>query len=416
MATRNVSQKAYEDVLKIMCKDFGRGYSQTGLPESINKAVPTGHDDLDDVLTRGAKGIYLGGVVEFCGCESSGKSSLAYRVCGNAQKMGMKCCWFDTESSFESNLAVINGCDPTKLLVPDLCDTAAVTKDKEREREEEASGVVSFLNVCEILEMIYQTIVQNVFAVVVLDSVAGLMPESTLSGTDPNKMPPGELPRAMSRFLPKIAAACKKTETTLILINQLRDKIGEIFADRFHTPGGRALKFFCQQRLGIEKVFGEAGRLHVETNGVSELYGHYARIHIIKNKKESPPEEKIKIEIPIYYREYFPDRAKQIYDLARRLKVITIRNGVLTWKDDKGEIIVQGGESAVLEKIRNEKMEARLASECVTEAKTPGNLELKIPVRVPSTLIELGATYVPGAVPVEPEEKKSKKKTVVQAL
>lgn len=395
MATRQITEKIFNDAIKVIVKNFGKGYAQRGLAKSDYKGILTGHDDLDDVLTHGARGVYLGGVIEVCGPESSGKTSFALRVCGNALKAGMHCCWLDAEASFDPNLAVINGCDPTKLMIPDLTETKAIKGEKKSEEDkEEDNAQIGFLNINEVLEMAYQSIIQNVYGVVVLDSVAGLMPESILiDDLDPNKAGMAEVARAMSRFLPKIAQACKRTETTLILINQLRDKPGDYYASRFHTPGGRAVKFFCQQRLGIERVGGEDGKVSIDEDGSKVVIGHYARVHIIKNKKASPLQEHVKIEVPIYYREYFPDMTKRIYDLARRLQVITMRSGVMTWKSGDEIVLKLEGESAVLAKIKCEQWEARLAHECVLASKSQKNQDLKMPIKVPSTIADLASSY-----------------------
>jgi recombination protein RecA len=388
MATREVTDKIFNDALKVLSKDIGKGYEARGLADAQYKAIPTGHDDLDTVLTKGAFGIYLGGLIEVFGPEASGKSSLALRICGNAQKIGMKCCWIDAEASFDPNLSIINGCDPGLLVMPDLGDTKAF---------DDGDGSISFLNVNEILEMIYKSVCQNIYGVIVLDSVAGLMPEAILAqDADPNKSGVGEIARAMSRMLNKIVMACKKTETSVIFINQLRDQIGSYMSNRFHTPGGRAIKFFAQQRIGVEKIGGDGGKVYHEEDGSKQLIGHYARVTIVKNKKAPPLQDGISIEIPIYYREYFPDNAKKCYDLARKLQVITMRNGTLTWKEGETIVAKLDGESSMLAEIRDHGLEPKLARACVEAEQGEKNKGLKSPVKVPTTLVELAASYNPN--------------------
>lgn len=397
MANRQVNDKLYDSTIKLLEKNFGPGYNQRGLAEANPKAFPTGYDDLDDVLTKGARGVYRGGIIEILGSEGSGKTSLALRIVGLAQKDGLRCCWFDAEAAFDEYLAKLNGVDPTLLQLPDLADTKA----------QEAGDSLSFFNSNQVLEMLYRTIVSNVFDIVVLDSVAGLMPERVLSDEfDPNKAGVGEVARSMAQMLGKIAQACKKTETSVIFINQLRDQPGAYIQSRYHTPGGRALKFFAHQRISVEKMQGKDGRVYLDTADGPELIGHYARTVIVKNRKAPPVPEGMSIDIPIYYREYFPDDAKKCYDLARKLQVITIRNGVLTWKENNEIVLQKDGEASMLAEIREKKMESRLAAACVAAAQDERNAKLKNPVKVPSSIAELAAR----PVVIEKKEPKSTKR------
>lgn len=388
MATRQVNDKIFNDSLKDLAKQFGDGYNQRGLLVTNSKAIPTGHDDLDDILTKGSRGIFQGGIIEICGSEASGKSSLALRTVGNAQKLGHRCCWFDAEASFTEDLAILNGCDPTSLVLPDLADTKATEGDDKVEQ-------LSFLNSAEVLDMIYQTVVRNVFGLIVLDSVAGLMPQRVLdSDFDPNSSGYAELARNMATQLPKIVQACKKTETSVIFINQLRDQPGVYFQDRFHTPGGRALKFFAHQRISVEKIKSKEGLVQsTGDDGKIEVIGHYARTTIIKNRKAPPVLSGTFIEIPIYYKNYFPDDAKKAYDSARKLKVVTLRNNMLSWKEDNNVVVQEEGESNFLSKIRENKLESKLSASCVEASKDEKNISKEVPVVVPSSVIELAKQF-----------------------
>jgi recombination protein RecA len=405
MANKIPSDKYFDAMIRSLEKNFGEGFSTRGLADAQLKGIPTGHDDLDCLLTRGTMGVYKGGIVELMGSEGSGKTSLALRTVGCAQKQNMRCCWYDAESAFDEALAILNGVDPTQLIIPELAEI-------EWKENKQDTASVSLYNVNQVLEMFYQTIISNVFDVVVLDSVAGLAPERILSDDfykDPDKAGVAEVARSMSQMLKKIAPACKRTETTAIFINQLRDQPGAYVQNRYHTPGGRALKFFAHQRISVEKVGGEKGRVWSEDeSGNKELIGHYAKCTIVKNKKAPPVQPGTDIEIPIYYREYFPDNAKKIYDLARKLKVITIRNGTLTWKDSNGIILSEKGESTVLAKIRDEKLESRLAADCVEAAESDKNKSLKSPVKVSPTLVQLAEQYK-GAKSEKPKPKGSAK-------
>lgn len=401
MATRKINDDDFEKGLRAISKQFGEGFNTRGLAETNYKAIPTGHDDLDCLLTKGASGIYLGGMIELFGGEASGKSSVALRTVGNAQKLGYRCCWIDAEASFDENIARLNGCDPTNLVLPDLIDTRAV---------ENGEGL-SLFNAAEILEMMAQTIESNMFGLVVLDSVAGLIPERVLSPNfDPNSIGVSEVARSMSMLLGKIVQLCKKTETSCIFINQKRDQPGAYIQNPNHTPGGKSLKFFAHQRISIEKVNGANGQVWTEVDGHKELIGHYARVKIVKNKKAPPVPPGIEIEIPIYYREYFPDNAKKCYDTARALQVITIRNSVLSWKDNSGETVLQSdGESMMLSLIRDNKLESKLAAACVAAESGEKNQDKKNKVKVSNTLKELAVQYNQSLAPEVVTEKAEKK-------
>lgn len=391
MSTKKVSDSYFEKSLKTLVEQFGPGASTRGLGEVNLKGIPTGHDDLDELLTKNTSGIYLGGIIEIFGSEGSGKSSLALRTVGNAQKLGYHCAWFDCESGFDEGIAILNGVDPTNLILPDLVDTSAMQKSKEKDAE---GDQISLFNAYEVLEMVYKFVVSNAFGLIVLDSVAGLMPERLISENyDPNKSAaPAEVARALSDMLRKIAPACKQTETSVIFINQKRDQPGNMYPNPNHTPGGRALKFFAHQRISVEKKFGEEGKVYSELDGNKVLIGHYARTKIVKNKKAPPVPEHVDIEIPIYYREYFPDNAEKCYKLARAIQLVKIRNGVLTWKDGNDIILQENGEGTFLAKLREQKLESRLAADCMKEEyaekleKNPASKSIK----------ELAASYKPG--------------------
>lgn len=393
MATKNHDEKHFESILRSLEKNFGEGFSARPLADVQLKAIPTGHDDLDCLLTRGAHGIYKGGICELMGSEGSGKTSIALRTVGHAQRMGGRCCWFDCESAFDERLAELNGVElgKDKIYTPEL--TELVSEGK--------GDSLSLFNVNEVLEQFYQAVASNGFDVVVLDSVAGLAPERILADDfhkDPDKAGVAEVARSMSQMLRKIAPACKKTETLAIFINQLRDQPGAYMQNRFHTPGGRALKFFAHQRISVEKINGVKGEVTQESpdGGKPEVIGHYAKCTIVKNKKAPPVQPGTVIEVPIYYTEYFPDDAKKCYDLARKLQVITIRNGTLTWKDSNKILLTENGESAVLAKIREDKLESQLAAACIDAAKSDRNQKLKNPVKVPTTLQQLAEKKVPA--------------------
>lgn len=390
MPNEILSDEAYEDAFKHLREKWGAGFDEHGLSEAEYEAFPTGYDDLDEVLTRGAKGIYRGGIVEIFGPEGSGKSSVAMRTCGEAQKSGFRCTWVDAESGFAPDLSLINGCNPAKLHMPDL------TRMKMKKSE---SG--HFLNANQVLDLVYDVIAAKLSNIVVVDSVAALMPDRILQESfDPNKVGVAEVARAMSELLKKIVPVCQANGATAIFINQLRDKPGTMFGDPETTPGGRALKFYASQRIRVERVFGKNGSIMlIDEEGDEKLSGHYARARIVKNKRNAPTP--FDIQIPIYYVEYFPDDAKRIYDASRSLKVVTIRKGTLTWKDDKKSIIVQeDGEANFLAKLREEpKLIARLAQCCVDavaiQEKEHKEDKKKEVYMLSNSIRQLAATYNP---------------------
>ncbi len=389
MATRKPSKKDIDHALDLFEKSWGEGYRVRGLSDASYEAIPTGYDDLDAVLTNGAYGLYLGGIMELFGTEGSGKSSVAMRAVGSAQKTGHLCMWIDAEAGFAPDLAKLNGVDLGSLLVPDLSNMKKVSEGS------------SFLNAAQILEMIYESIMQDIYGLIVLDSVAGLMPERILrEDYNPNSAGISELARDMSTGLKKIAPACASKRCSVIFINQIRAVPGEKYRSET-TPGGNALKFFASQRLRVSRVGGAAGEVfHEHADGTKELIGHYGRVNIAKNKRAVPVREPV--HIPIYYREYFPDDAKKVYDLARSLKVMTIRLGTLTWKENDDIVVQTEGEPFMLDRIRSDKMESRLAKSCVDFAEEEKNTTKKTPVVVPKFAIDLAKKY-------RPEENKSAK-------
>lgn len=407
MAKREAMQMAYEDALKVLKKSFGSAFDTRGLATDCYDAIPTGYDDLDSIATNGAKGIYLGGIVELFGPEGSGKTSIAMRIVAEAQKSGLHCVWVDAEAGFSPDLAEINGINLNELIMPDLADI---------KRKDEKSAIP---HAGEILNLVYETITTGAFGLVVLDSVAGLSPPRVLSSDyDPNKMGMGEIGRIFSEQLSKIHHVCASNRCTLVLINQLRMKPGDMWNPE-DTPGGRAIKFFADQRIRVDRIGGEKGRVMMveqdQGSGeeVEKMVGHYARLKLIKNKKSAPSEA---VQVPIYYIRYNPDNAKKCFDLARSLQVITVRSGVYTWKEGNGIVAKQESEPEILEAIRVNKWEARLAFDCVAAEMDEKNKSKSEPVKVPSSIRELAGTYneeqpTSESLPSNEDDKKAKKKT-----
>jgi len=385
MSTKKISDKEFDIALKAMTKSFGEGFAKTAdLADIDPEAIPTGHDDLDEVLTEGAHGIILGGIVELIGSYGSGKTSLAMRIVKCAQDIGHRCAWFDAEYGWSPTLARLNRVDTSKLLKPDLV--------------EKKGTEIKILNAKEILGRVYQTIQTNVFGVVVLDSVAGLATESNLTKQvkDPNAAsPPGELALAITQNLPKLAAMCDQTKTTLILINQLRVPIQigyqgahGLTDDRYKTPGGSAIKYFIQQCIAVEKVRGSKGLIiGLDDQGIKQVIGHWCNINVVKNRKAAPLSPEQAIQIGVYYKDYFPDAAQICLDTASKLQVVTSRKGVLTWKRE-GEIYVRkdGAVDFLFELRQNEDKLRELCQDCCEYEEGERNLGLNSPVKVPASI------------------------------
>jgi len=227
---------------------------------------------------------------------------------------------------------------------------------------------------------------------VVLDSVAGLVPEREMQAETFNKEHMMETPRLLSKALRKISQIAEVKNVCVIFINQERDKPNPTGQTLSITPGGRALKFFASQRLRISRIGGITGQIKKdEEDGSQRIIGHWARVKIVKNRCAPPCFEPI--EIPIYYEPHFPDEAERLYDAARSLQVITSRSGVITWKSGDETVFRVDGTSSALSKIRDSKLLPRLAYECLQAEKSEKNTKKKNPYKMPQVLAELAESY-----------------------
>jgi len=220
---------ALDAALKQIEKNFGTGSIMTLDPANI-KAVPaisTGAMSLDIAL--GGYGIPRGRIVEIFGPEGSGKTTLALHVVANAQKTGGVAAFIDAEHALDPTWARKLGVDLENLLVsqPDTGEQA--------------------LEICEML------IRSNAVDVVVIDSVAALIPRAEIEG-EMGASHVGLQARLMSQAMRKLVGAVSKSKTTVIFINQIRMKIGVMFGNPETTPGGNALKFYSSVRLDIRRA------------------------------------------------------------------------------------------------------------------------------------------------------------------
>jgi len=217
------------------------------------EVISTGSIGLDVAL--GVGGIPMGRIVEVYGPESSGKTTIAIHIIAEAQKKGGICAIIDAEHAFDSNYAKKLGVDVDSLLIsqPDYGEQA--------------------------LEIADRLILSGALDVVVIDSVAALVPKSELEG-DMGDSKMGLQARLMSQALRKLTATINKTHTICIFINQLREKIGVMFGNPETTTGGNALKFYASIRLDI--------RRSAQIKDGDEAVGNRVKVKVVKNKVAPP--------------------------------------------------------------------------------------------------------------------------------
>ena len=247
--------QALERALAQIEKNFGKGAIMRLDEEAMNliPGISTGALSLD--LALGGKGLARGRVVEIFGPESSGKTTLALTVVANAQKTGGVAAFIDAEHALDPSWARKIGVNLDEMLVsqPDTGEQA--------------------LEICELL------VRSNAVDVIVIDSVAALIPRAEIEGDmgDPHM---GLQARLMSQALRKLTGAISKSQTVVIFINQLREKIGVMFGSPETTPGGRALKFYAAARIDIRRIGAiKDGDEHI---------GNRVRARVVKNKIAPP--------------------------------------------------------------------------------------------------------------------------------
>ncbi|MDP9467969.1 MAG: recombinase RecA [Chloroflexota bacterium] len=237
-------------------KQFGRGaimrLGDKGAKMSV-EVVPTGSIALD--LALGVGGVPRGRITEIFGPESSGKTTLCYHIAANAQRAGGIVAFIDAEHALDPTYAKNVGLNVDELLVsqPDTGEQA--------------------------LEIAETLIRSNGVDVVIIDSVAALVPRAEIEGEMGDSFM-GLQARLMSQALRKLTGAINRSNTALIFTNQLREKIGVMFGNPETTPGGRALKFYCSVRLDIR-------RIETLKNGTDAI-GSRTRVKVVKNKVASP--------------------------------------------------------------------------------------------------------------------------------
>ena len=256
--------KTLELALAQIEKAFGRGavmrLGESNLDTTI-KSIPTGSIALD--LALGVGGLPRGRIIEIFGAESAGKTTLAMSAVAEAQAAGGQAAFIDVEHAMDPSYARLIGVDVDKLLIsqPDSAEQA--------------------------LEITEYLIRSGALDIIVLDSVAALVPQAELEG-DMGEMQIGLQARIMSKALRKLTGVIHKTDTVCIFINQLREKVGVVFGSPEVTPGGRALKFYSSVRIDLRRV--EAVKVG------QDIIGNRIRARVVKNKV-APPFRKAELEI-----------------------------------------------------------------------------------------------------------------------
>ena len=248
--------KVIETTTKEILKKFGNGaimrFGDSG-PELEIEAIPTGSISLDAAL--GIGGVPRGRIIEIYGPESSGKTTLSLEILAEAQAMGGVVAFIDAEHALDPGYAARIGVDIDEVLIsqPDTGEQA--------------------LEICDML------VRSGAIDVVVIDSVAALVPRAEIEG-EIGDSSVGLQARLMSQALRKLAGSLAKSKTTCIFINQLREKIGIMFGNPETTPGGRALKFFSSVRMEIRRID------TIKKDG--NVVGNRVRVKVVKNKVAPP--------------------------------------------------------------------------------------------------------------------------------
>src|SRR5579862_8866856 len=301
-------QRDLEAAISTITKTYGDGsIMRLGDAHALRhiEVIPTGALAID--LALGVGGVPRGRVVEIFGPESSGKTTLMLHVIANAQKSGGLAAFIDAEHALDPGYAKRLGVNLADLLV------------SQPDSGEEA------LSICETLAR------SNALDVIVIDSVAALVPKAELEG-EMGMATMGMQARLMSQALRKLTAVLARAKTTCIFTNQMREKVGVMFGNPETTPGGKALKFYASVRLDIR-------RKDTIKDAAGAAIGNHVKVKIVKNKVAPPFAE---AEFDIYFNQGI-NKEGSILDVGIESAVVDKKGA---WLQFDGELIGQGKEAA----------------------------------------------------------------------
>ncbi|MBA4250820.1 MAG: recombinase RecA [Chlorobiaceae bacterium] len=326
MSDKEQKLKMLEETMAGIEKTYGKGSIMKlgdGVIQKV-EAIPTGSLSLDWAL--GIGGVPRGRVVEIYGPESSGKTTLCLHIISEAQKTGGLAAFIDAEHALDINYAKKLGVDTANLLVsqPDFGEQA--------------------------LEITDTLVRSNALDIIVIDSVAALVPRAEIEGEmgDPQM---ANQARLMSQALRKLTGAISRSKTVVIFTNQLRSKIGVMFGSPETTTGGNALKFYASVRLDIRRI--------AQIKEGNDVIGNRTKVKIVKSKVASPFKE---VEFDILYNEGI-SKTGDVLDLAVLHNIVKKGGAWFTYGEDR----FQGREQFRLKLIEFPETFARLENEVRTK-------------------------------------------------
>ncbi|HWQ91008.1 MAG TPA: recombinase RecA [Clostridia bacterium] len=326
-------QRELDAAISSITKAYGEGsIMRLGEAQALKRieVIPTGSLAVD--LALGVGGLPRGRVVEIFGPESSGKTTLMLHVIANAQRSGGLAAFIDAEHALDPAYAKRLGVKLDDLLV------------SQPDSGEEA------LSICETLAR------SNALDVIVIDSVAALVPKAELEG-EMGMATMGMQARLMSQALRKLTAILAKSKTTCVFTNQLREKVGVMFGNPETTPGGKALKFYASVRIDIR-------RKDTLKDASGAAIGNHVKVKIVKNKVAPPFTE---AEFDIIYNHGI-NKEGSILDMG-------IENGVVdkkgAWLQFDGELIGQGRDAAQKALIEKPELAEKIVASILTKRSAP---------------------------------------------